>query len=75
MSETAKTIAEITSGHILVTVSEFNRVKYVDIRKYYRDDAGETRPTKKGISLNREQFGEVLKALNTHKDLIESELA
>lgn len=50
------TIEENGKGAIIAAMSEFKGKQYVDIRKWYIDDAGELQRTRKGISLNREQF-------------------
>jgi hypothetical protein len=41
---------------ILFSVSEFKGKKYADIRIYYEDDEGEWKPTKKGVTVNLENF-------------------
>ena len=43
---------------IVFGVSEFRGKKYANIRIYYEDDEGEWKPTKKGISVNLEDFQE-----------------
>lgn len=72
MEPELKMIGEVKNGNIHVTVSEYNGVKYLDIRKYYKDEAGELKPTKKGIALNKTQFQETLNILNEKKGEIES---
>ncbi len=50
---------------ILVSLSEFEGTKIVDIRKHYRDKTtGELRPTAKGISLRQENLRELLAVLS-----------
>jgi hypothetical protein len=41
---------------ILFSVSEFKGKKYADIRIYYEDDEWEWKPTKKGVTVNLENF-------------------
>jgi hypothetical protein len=41
---------------IVFGVSEFRGKNYANIRIYYEDDEGEWKPTKKGISVNLEDF-------------------
>jgi len=41
---------------IVFGVSEFKGKNYANIRIYYEDDEGEWKPTKKGISINLEDF-------------------
>jgi len=43
---------------IVFGVSEFRGKNYANIRIFYEDDEGEWKPTKKGISVNLEDFGE-----------------
>jgi len=66
-------IGEIEKGNIVVSISEFQGKKYLDIRKYYEEN-GELKPTKKGIALNREQFEAVFTLLEKNKDKILSEM-
>ena len=54
---------------VFITVSEFRGTKYLNVRKYYEDN-GQWRPTKKGITIRKEQFGELLSVLNSEKDKI-----
>lgn len=43
---------------IVFGVSEFRGKNYANIRIFYEDDEGEWKPTKKGISVNLENFTE-----------------
>jgi hypothetical protein len=43
---------------IVFGVSEFRGKNYANIRIFYEDDEGEWKPTKKGISVNLEDFEE-----------------
>ena len=43
---------------IVFGVSEFKGKNYANIRIFYEDDEGEWKPTKKGISVNLEDFQE-----------------
>ncbi|NPV39655.1 hypothetical protein BREVNS_1701 [Brevinematales bacterium NS] len=67
-------IGEVKKGNIIISISEFNGQKYLDIRKYYEEE-GEWKPTKKGIALNREQYEAVLDILTTEKEKILKEMA
>eukprot|EP01112_Ceratiomyxa_fruticulosa_P007512 TRINITY_DN1954_c0_g1_i1.p1 TRINITY_DN1954_c0_g1~~TRINITY_DN1954_c0_g1_i1.p1 ORF type:complete len:118 (-),score=43.76 TRINITY_DN1954_c0_g1_i1:103-456(-) len=42
-----------------VSINQFKGVHYVDIREFYTDKSGETKPGKKGIALNEEQWNEL----------------
>ena len=56
---------------ILVSLSEFEGVKTVDIRKHYKDKAtGELRPTAKGIALRQENLREFLAVLSENEPRI-----
>ena len=61
----ARTVIEKNSRESIV-VSESTHMGYdlVDVRVFYKDEAGELKPTRKGISLHREQVGDVIKALS-----------
>jgi len=54
---------------VRVTLSEFKRTKFLDIRKVYNRD-GEWLPTNKGITLTEDTFEAVLGILNKQKDEI-----
>ena len=61
----ARTVIEKNSRESIV-VSESTHMGYdlVDVRVFYKDDTGELKPTRKGVSLHREQVGDVIKALS-----------
>ena len=61
----ARTVIEKNSRESIV-VSESPHMGYdlVDLRVFYKDEAGELKPTRKGVSLHREQVGDVIKALS-----------
>ncbi|MEJ2077591.1 MAG: transcriptional coactivator p15/PC4 family protein [Acidobacteriota bacterium] len=57
----AEVVGEMEKGwneKILFSVSEFKGKNYADIRIYYEDDEGEWKPTKKGVTVNLENFAE-----------------
>lgn len=55
--EDAIVVAGSKKQPFVVSYSEFNGRKLLDVRKYYLDKkTGETKPTRKGVSLNRLQF-------------------
>lgn len=66
-------IGEVKKGNILITISEFNGQRYLDIRKYY-EEGGELKPTKKGIALSQEQFEAVLDIFLKEKQRILQEM-
>ena len=61
----SRTVIEKNSRESIV-VSETTHMGYdlVDVRIFYKDEAGELKPTRKGVSLHREQVGDVIKALS-----------
>ena len=61
----ARTVIEKNSRESIV-VSESTHMGYdlVDVRVFYKDEAGDLKPTRKGVSLHREQLGDVIKALS-----------
>ena len=59
-------IAEIEKNakeKIRVSIEEYKGHKFVDCRVYFQDEAGEWRPTKKGIALNDDTIDKVIEAL------------
>ena len=61
----ARTVIEKNSRESIV-VSETTHMGYdlVDVRVFYKDSEGELKPTRKGVSIHREQVGDVIKALS-----------
>ncbi len=67
-------IAEIEKNaleHIRVIITEYKGHRFVDCRVYYKDDKGESKPTKKGITLNDETIGGVIEALQKARQALE----
>lgn len=58
------TIAKNSREEIRLTVESFKGMDLVNIRVWYRDDAGEYRPGRKGIAFKLELLPEVLTALD-----------
>jgi hypothetical protein len=48
---------------IRVSTREYKGVPYVDIRVFFKDQEGEYRPTKKGITVKEDQIHEVAKGV------------
>ncbi len=78
MSETTKNLGVIgldengapvngTKEPIMVSLSSFKNAKYLDIRKYYFAENGEMLPTKKGVTLHKDQLSELIKILSDNK--------
>jgi len=55
-----KELAVIPKGRGLLMVHETEYMGYdlIDIREHIRDDHGTLRPTRKGLSISRRNFGE-----------------
>ena len=47
---------------------------FIDLRRWYKDDLGELRPTSKGIRLHAEMIGQLRAALVEAEDLLEEDL-
>ncbi len=64
------TIGEISKNStekIRVTVSEYKGYTFLDVRVYYEDDQGEWKPTKKGITISKDNLEPLIKLLNEGK--------
>jgi hypothetical protein len=68
MEEKTEVIGEIRSGNIRIAINQFGKSTLLDIRKYFKTEEGQLAPTKKGISLTKEQFIEILEILNQKKE-------
>lgn len=67
-------IAEIeknTKERIRVSIEEFRGSRFVDCRVYFENEDGAWIPTKKGIALNDESIGPVIKALQKAQKAID----
>lgn len=56
---------------IMITISEFKKKKYVDLRVYFMNDEMEWRPTKKGITIAPDLIDQVIDALKRAKEEFE----
>jgi len=59
---------------IKITISEFKKRKFVDIRTFYLDDNMEWKPTKKGVTVPPDLLDMVVDALNKAKQALEKEV-
>ena len=61
----ARTVIEKNSRESIV-VSETTHMGYdlVDVRIFYKDEEGELKPTRKGVSIQRELLDGLIKALS-----------
>jgi len=60
---------------VRATVRTYRGKQYLDVRIYYLDDAGEFKPTKKGINLSVELLGELTKMIDKLAKAIQAEPA
>ncbi|MBU1050209.1 transcriptional coactivator p15/PC4 family protein [Candidatus Bipolaricaulota bacterium] len=58
-------------NRIHIRISRFKDRDYLDIRNYYEDDAGEWKPTRKGISVPVEFYDDVMESLVAAKAVID----
>ena len=49
---------------VRVSLTEFRGHKLIDLRVYYSDDAGQFKPTKKGVSVSVGLYTELKKAIH-----------
>jgi len=60
-------IADVTRSEtevIRISKREFKGVLYLDLRVFFKDKAGEYRPTKKGLTIKKDQVHEVAQAVS-----------
>ncbi|MCP1120494.1 transcriptional coactivator p15/PC4 family protein [Robbsia andropogonis] len=60
------------TDRLRVSLTIYRRQPRLDVRLWYRDAAGEHKPTRMGVSLNLEQARDVAKALLAGVDAIEA---
>ena len=58
-------------NRIHIRISRFKDRDYLDIRNSYEDDAGEWKPTRKGIAVPVEFYDEVMESLAAAKAVID----
>ena len=56
-------IPKSATEEIHLSISEYRGHPYIDLRVYYRDDAGDFQPSRKGLTLAPERWGEFRAAL------------
>ena len=54
-------------NRIHIRISRFKDRDYLDLRNYYEDDAGEWKPTRKGIAVPVEFYDELMESLAAAK--------
>jgi hypothetical protein len=60
---------------VRATVRTYRGKQYLDGRIYYLDDAGEFKPTKKGINLSVELLGELTKMIDKLAKAVQADAA
>ena len=59
---------------VRATLKEFRGRRYLDLRIYYQDDAGEWKPTRKGVSLSTDFMPELKEAVACLEKALEEEI-
>lgn len=67
-----KVIEKGPGGQIHIRLSRFRDRDYLDIRNFYQTEAGEWRPTRKGIAVPVEFYDELMAALTAAKPMIDA---
>ena len=65
-----KTIDKGMGNRIHIRLSRFHDRDYLDIRNFYEADDGEWKPTRKGIAVPVELYGELIDALKEAEQMI-----
>ena len=68
--QVVKAIDKGLGGRIYVRLSRFRERDYLDIRNFYETDDGEWKPTRKGVAIPVELYGELMAALKEAEPLI-----
>jgi len=50
-------------GKVRVSISEGHGTEWLNIRKFFEDETGQMRPTKQGVVIPRDRWGEFLDML------------
>ena len=76
MADTARAVhcweKNSAGDEIRAAVTKFKGRRYVDLRVYLSDDAGEKHPTKKGITIAVEQLTELEEAMRRLRAAVEA---
>jgi len=60
---------------VRATLRTYRGRQYMDVRIYYLDDAGEFKPTKKGINLSVELLGELTRMMGNLAKAVQADQA
>ncbi len=55
---------------VRISAEEYKGRKYVDIRIYFENDAGEWKPTKKGVTVAPEKIDEFMELIRKAKEAV-----
>jgi len=73
MSDTARLIHAFPKNpleEIRVSLTEFKKKQYIDLRVYYKGDDGEYHPSKKGITVSLDLFPDLVEAIEKARELV-----
>ena len=65
------TIAKNAREKIVIAETEYEGYDLIDVRVHYLDEADELKPTKKGISMQRDSFSEFAEAVQEVSEKLE----
>jgi len=63
-------ISKNPTEEVRVSLTSYRGYDLVDIRVYYQDEQGEWRPTKRGVSLPIDSFGELRDAISKVEEML-----
>ncbi|HXH11420.1 MAG TPA: transcriptional coactivator p15/PC4 family protein [Alphaproteobacteria bacterium] len=63
-------IAKNPTEEVRVSFTSYRGYDLVDIRVYFQDEQGEWRPTKRGVSLSVDSFGELRDAILKAEEML-----
>jgi hypothetical protein len=55
---------------IRISLTEFKKKQYLDLRVYYKGDDGEYHPSKKGLTLSLDLLSELEEAVKKARDVV-----
>ena len=73
MSEKAQLIHAFPKNpleEIRISLTEFKKKQYLDLRVYYKGDDGEYHPSKKGLTLSLDLLSELEEAVKKARDVV-----
>ena len=70
--EKAVTVEKREGEHIRIGLNEYEGKEYIDIRQHYKNEEGEWRPTKKGVTLPTERLVDLKEAIEALIKMIDA---